>query len=123
MPQLSSPQRLALWTERLQRFQSANLTVADFCRREAISVPSFYNWKKRLNQHSTSKRLRKQRTTGDPKFVPLVVNAAAVTAVKLNLPGGASIDLATELNTERLADLIGVVIEVTEARNRQQGNV
>jgi hypothetical protein len=122
MSQLTSAQRLVIWTERLERFQSTDLSVVDFCRREAVSVPSFYNWKKRLNQKSISKRRRRDTNPGDAKFVPVVVNTAAATT-KLNLPGGASIDLPTELESELLTKLIAVVIEVTECRNRHQGDV
>lgn len=86
MPQLTSDQRHTLWSERFARFQVADMTVVEFCRREAVSVPSFYNWKKRLKQSSTSKRRRKRAPSSNAKFVPLVINAAAVTTAKLNLP-------------------------------------
>ncbi len=123
MPQLTSDQRHALWSERLARFQATDVTVLEFCRREAISVPSFYNWKKRLNQTSTSKRRRRRTAASNAKFVPVVVNTAAVTTTKLNLPGGASIDLPSELDARQIADLIGAVIEVTVSRNRQQEKI
>ncbi len=113
MSQLTSVQRLALWTERLDRFQSADLTVAEFCRRELVSVPSFYNWKKRLGQSSTSKRPVKRTSQADPKFTPLVLNTD--TAIrKLNLPGGASIELASTIGRDQLTDLIAAVIKATD---------
>jgi hypothetical protein len=37
-----------LWLDRLARFPSSGLTVAQFCALEAVSVPSFYLWKRRL---------------------------------------------------------------------------
>src|SRR5436309_7324485 len=37
-----------LWLDRLARFPSSGLTVAQFCAIEAVSVPSFYSWKRRL---------------------------------------------------------------------------
>ena len=48
----------AVWRERLRRFDSGNLTVAEFCHREGVSNPSFYQWRKRLKQ---SDRQPKQR--------------------------------------------------------------
>jgi hypothetical protein len=36
------------WTNRLARFQSCGQTVAKFCQSEAVSVPSFYQWKRKL---------------------------------------------------------------------------
>ena len=40
--------RWALWGERLRQFSGSGLTVAEFCRQEQVSVPSFYQWKRRL---------------------------------------------------------------------------
>jgi hypothetical protein len=37
-----------LWRDRLARFPSSSLTVAQFCAIEACSVPSFYSWKRRF---------------------------------------------------------------------------
>jgi hypothetical protein len=36
------------WQRRLGRFQEARQSVAEFCRKEGVSVPSFYQWRKRL---------------------------------------------------------------------------
>ncbi len=37
-----------LWTVRLQRFEQAQMTVAQFCSAEGVSQPSFYYWKRKL---------------------------------------------------------------------------
>ena len=37
-----------LWLDRLVRFPASGLTVAQFCAIEAVSVPSFYSWRRRL---------------------------------------------------------------------------
>ena len=36
------------WRSRMTKFRRSKLTVVEFCRREAVSVPSFYHWRKRL---------------------------------------------------------------------------
>lgn len=36
------------WRSRLARFAHSGLTVVEFCRRERVSPPSFYQWRKRL---------------------------------------------------------------------------
>ena len=43
-----NPKLETAWRERLSRFRRGNLTVAEFCRREGVSNPSFYQWRKRL---------------------------------------------------------------------------
>ena len=36
------------WQARLDRFEQANTTVLRFCDREGVSVPSFYQWRRKL---------------------------------------------------------------------------
>ncbi len=38
------------WQRRMARFQEAQQSVAEFCRKEGVSAPSFYQWRKRLAQ-------------------------------------------------------------------------
>jgi hypothetical protein len=37
-----------VWLDRLARFPLSGLTPAQFCAVEAVSLPSFYAWKRRL---------------------------------------------------------------------------
>jgi len=36
------------WADRLERFQSSGLTVAEFCQAEGVSQPSYYHWRRKL---------------------------------------------------------------------------
>ncbi len=45
-----------VWQDRLARFPASGLTVAQFCAFEAVSVPSFYSWKRRLAARDTSQQ-------------------------------------------------------------------
>ncbi|MCM2374583.1 IS66 family insertion sequence element accessory protein TnpA [Aporhodopirellula aestuarii] len=79
-----------LWTQRLQRFEQAQMTVAQFCAAEGVSQPSFYNWKRKL------------RSAQDPKahavakFVPVTFQATPErpapapnhASATIELPGG-----------------------------------
>jgi hypothetical protein len=71
------------WTKRLTRFEAAGETVARFCRREGVSVPSFYAWKKRLRQAPASP------VAASPRFLPVqitppkAVSARRETVVRL----------------------------------------
>jgi hypothetical protein len=38
----------AKWRERLARWQLLQCSITEFCRREGISQPSFFQWRKRL---------------------------------------------------------------------------
>lgn len=120
MPKLNCQQRHAVWVERLERFADANVTVAEFCRREAVSVASLYAWKKRLPQACVVKYRAGKSPAAETKFLPLVVSAPttqpiATTQPLLRLPGGAAIELPSQFGRRQLTDLIAAVVEATDS--------
>ena len=66
----SRPATVAQWQARLSRWQSADCSVTEFCRRERVSVPSFYGWRTRLAAANPRQAKRRQ-----PKFVPVEILA------------------------------------------------
>lgn len=54
MGRVASGVKIEEWTRRLARYEASNETVARFCHREGVSVPSFYGWKKKLRQTPAS---------------------------------------------------------------------
>jgi hypothetical protein len=107
MSRSSNLQLLAVWHERLTRYAATDQTVAQFCRDEGVSTPSFYQWKKKLGE----KNLARQ---APPPFVPLTLSMPQQQATTLTLPGGASLDLPVELSRKRLTEVLAAVIEVTK---------
>ena len=57
-----------VWRERLRRWRSSGLRVADFCRFEGISSASFYQWRRRV-EGGREAPSREER----PVFVPVEV--------------------------------------------------
>lgn len=83
-----------LWRARLQRFQSSGMSVTRFCQREQISVPSFYQWRKRLGISTVN--------NATPTFVPVRVTQASM--VEIHLPNGTRICVpAGQADSLRLA--------------------
>jgi transposase len=78
-----------VWVERLARFPDSGLTPAQFCAVEAISLPSFYAWRRRLATEAAD-----ADPTGDPppRLLPVRLQPAAA-AVELVLPTGAVLRL------------------------------
>ena len=68
------PSRRQVLAERLNRYHASSLTVKAFCQAENVSVPSFYQWKKKLAQAGVA---------ATPAFVP--VNLAAQSRDDLDL--------------------------------------
>ena len=46
---MSEESKFSEWQHRLARFRKSGSSVSAFCRKERVSVPSFYQWRKRLS--------------------------------------------------------------------------
>ncbi len=59
----------ARWRERLRRWQRLQCSIREFCRRERVSEPSFFQWRKRLAAERPD-----GQATGAPRgaaFIPI----------------------------------------------------
>src|SRR5262245_51727976 len=70
------------WVDRVQRFRDSDLTVAQFCLAEGVSVPAFYFWRRTLAAQSAAEP--RDRST----VVPVRITRSA-SAVEVVLPSGA----------------------------------
>lgn len=52
----SRPAVVARWRERLERWRKSGESIAEFCRREGLSPPSFYLWRRRLAEEASAPR-------------------------------------------------------------------
>ena len=104
MARISSVQLAQLWRERLERHTQAGCSVAEFCRREGVSQPAFYHWRKRL-QSGPRQRTRRLSSQGEKlRFVPVAMPAALLAAgVQIDLPGGAIVRLSQQASAEIVA--------------------
>src|ERR1700693_141425 len=73
-----------VWLERLARFPDSGLTPAQFCAIEAISLPSFYAWRRRL---ATETRGTDADPDTDARLLPVAVRPQAAL-LELVLPTG-----------------------------------
>ncbi len=108
------------WSERLRRYAVSDVTVAEFCDEERVSVAAFYQWRRKLglSTDATGAARRDLRGTalGRDVFVPLQIAPSAAT-VRMRLPNGVELWLpAGDAGTltvaiEAAARLAGVVGE------------
>lgn len=103
MARISKSARIQLWLDRLNRHATSGQTVAEFCRHEQVSIPSFYQWKRRLSPRVEAccgplpKRsgLPNDQNTNPNGFAELVVHSSQTLAQAI-LPGDITISLGTE---------------------------
>lgn len=75
------------WLDRLSRFRRSNLSVSEFCRREKVSVPSYYHWRRKLADATSEADAVEQPAT----FIP--VHVASSAEVQVTFPNGARLTL------------------------------
>ena len=78
-----------IWQARLARFQASGLSVKDFCEQEKISTPSFYTWKKRFQNQSSSPQPQK------PAFQQIQIQSTN-TSLSIELANGTRIEVPTD---------------------------
>jgi transposase-like protein len=76
------------WAERIERFEHAGQTVAQFCAAEGVSAACFYQWRRKLRSGAPAT----QPLAG---FLPVKLQnssqAQPATVMSVELPGGVRI--------------------------------
>jgi transposase len=90
------------WVDRVQRFRDSNLTVAQFCLAEGVSVPAFYQWRRTLAAESATEPADR------PTVVPVRV-ARSASAVEVALPSGTVLRFSPDCDPERVAAVLRAV--------------
>ena len=91
----SREERREWWRRQISRQQSANLSVAEFCRQLGISVTTFYYWKRRVDEAPPTGRASTEHPSrarngsvgaAVPSFVPVsILEPAAGTQLEIEL--------------------------------------
>jgi transposase-like protein len=96
MPRTANADVHDLWHQRLQRFARSGLSITAFCRREGVSQPSFYAWRRRLGN-------------GSPRFLPVRVVPPTGAPVEVLLPSGCVLRLSPGCELAWVRDLLEVL--------------
>lgn len=107
-----SGEREAYWRDVVARFNTSELSVRAFCRREKLQESAFYFWRRTLVDRD-GKLLMKPRPTSKraarPAFLPVTIpgNASSLTSgLALELPNGAVLRFSESMSVERVAALV-----------------
>lgn len=93
-----------IWRKRLRRYERSSLSVKEFCAREGISLPSLYQWKKRLADSEDTRGVGPR-----PQFQPVQVVADSSVTVEFG-------DLVSlRIPSSQVALVRAVVAELADA--------
>ncbi len=100
------------WLQRMERFAQSNLTVKNFCAQENISVPSFYQWKKKL---APTKATESRVAAFLPVQLDPLLRTLSGLTIQVNLPGGAQVQVPQGLGSEAMVTLFTAIIRASSA--------
>jgi hypothetical protein len=89
MPRSTPVGKRSEWRDRLRRFNRSHLSVSEFCRREKVSVPSYYHWRRKLAEAT------READTGQPPATFIPVHVAGSAELQVIFPNGVRLTLPT----------------------------
>jgi len=105
-----------LWRERLSRQQSMGISVREFCRREGLSEPSMYGWRREIARRDGERYSEANRAVpGQRSMGPLLplrvlgshdIVAEVDSRIEILLPGNIRVIVRSGLDTELLRQVI-----------------
>lgn len=104
----------AFWRDAIRRQAMSGLSVREFCRRNRLSEPSFYERRRTYQERDT------RRSAVPPAFVPLIVCDERPTetmpdsGLVIELRGGRLLRLPGSMPASRVAELVRA-LEAAEA--------
>jgi transposase len=90
------------WAERIERFGASQLTVAQFCLAEGVSIPAFYQWRRTLAAESVAE------SPDRPTVVPVRITRPT-SGVEVVLPSGALLRFSADCDPQHVAALVQAV--------------
>jgi transposase-like protein len=99
------PRKEQHWRRLIQLWKNSGLSVRAFCARHHIAQPSFYAWRRELQQRDAA-----------TVFVPVRVvtddQPASSTPIEILLAGGRSVRVTSGFDPATLRQLLAVLLEV-----------
>ena len=111
-----STEKEEFWRLALGEHQQSGLTIRAFCQREGLSEPSFFAWRKKIqNLKLTNGPAQTVSEVG--KLVPVeIIDSPVNDPLEIVTPGGFTLRCAPSVEPSRLGELIGVIVQCEQGR-------
>ena len=137
MAGFSDSGKIVAWRRRFRRFGTAGTTIVRFCEKEGVSTASFYRWRKRLPDRSTTRGAvaRQKNAAEDAGHAPVFQTVRIATPdapiatpdapiatpdaqIAIHLPGEVRIEVPTD-NLDAVRAVLGEVLQHGALQNRE----
>lgn len=98
------------WSRILDRWKQSGLGGPTFCRREGLSQPLFYSWKRKLRLREEAKAATPRSRQRGLQFVPVEVKPTPTAApLEVALTGGRVVRVPADFDATALTRLLSVL--------------
>jgi len=103
---LRDPRKEQHWRRLIQLWNNSGLTVREFCARHHITRPSFYAWRRELQQRDAAGFVQVQVETNDQ-----LARVTSIPTIEVVLASGQSIRVTPGFDPGTLRQLLAVLRE------------
>jgi hypothetical protein len=117
MKRKQSDEKVQFWRRLLEEQPRSGMTVKAFCQQNRVSVPSFYSWRRKIEQHDSS--VSRNQDCDHGALVPVKVVAAVeqqpsddfcrVDYIEIITPAGFTLRVHRDLSTESIGRLLAAI--------------
>ena len=121
-------ERASHWRSVLERQANSGISVAEFCRRESISAPALYAWRRKLGRETANsgdegesprrqgrrRRLASAAEEGSSaRLLPVRIESRGSASVRILLPGSVCVEAPCGMNPAALVEVVRALREVS----------
>jgi transposase-like protein len=105
--QKSDTDQQQFWKMVIETWQSSGLSVRQFCKKESLSEPSFYSWRKKLTDDKPEQD--NQHKPEPSTFIEVAMPKNNSAAIELVLTSGNTLKLPNGVDAKTLTTIISVI--------------
>jgi hypothetical protein len=95
------------WEKLMAKFDSSNMSVTAFCKRQKVSAPTFYNWRRKLADQGGTMVIEEDEYDEDLLDETEDAESSEATAC-MELPGGVLMRVPIDRVGQVVSQLVGL---------------
>ena len=101
--QKSDTDQQQFWQMVIETWQSSGLSIRQFCKKESLSEPSFYSWRKKLTGDNSEQDT--QHKPEAPAFIEVAIPQNNSAAIELLLISGSTLKIPAGVDAKTLMNI------------------
>ena len=105
--QKTNVSRRQYWQGKLESWRAGGLSVRQFCKRQGVSEPSFYCWRKKLAKDGTVNCGKEPRLSSS--FIEVALPGDKPVTLELVLASGHTLRIVSGIDSETLTNVLSAL--------------